>query len=204
VLTDRLAAAACGRTLAETVAAACEAGTVGVVFREKDLPRPERHRLGSEVAAAMPPRGTLLVASDAGLAADLGAAGVHLAADDPWPVSAPTVVGRSCHEQAELRAAADDGVDYVTVSPVYLTPSKPGYGPALGAEGIRDFTAGADIPAVYALGGIDSARVPECLAAGAFGVAVMSSVMAAEDPGAAVMALLATIETRPSVQEAGR
>jgi len=204
VLTDRRAAAACGRSLAETVAAACAAGTVGVVFREKDLAPTERRRLGNEVVAAIPPGCALLVASDARLAAELGATGVHLAADDPWPVPAPTMVGRSCHDQTELHAAADEGVDYVTISPVYPTASKPGYGPSLGAEGLRDLTARSDIPAVYALGGIDSARVAECRAAGAAGVAVMSAVMAAEDPSAVVTELLAALEAGPRVQEVRR
>jgi thiamine-phosphate diphosphorylase len=201
VLTDRKAAAARGRTLAEMVAAAGEAGAVGVVFREKDLAPAERRKLGSEVAAAMRPDGTLLVASDAPLAAELGAAGVHLAADDPSPVPTPTVIGRSCHDHAELQAAVAEGVDYVTVSPVYPTVSKPGYGPALGGEGLRALTALPDAPPVYALGGVDSARVAECLAAGAVGVAVMGAVMAAEDPAAAVTELLAALEASSRVKE---
>jgi thiamine-phosphate diphosphorylase len=201
VLTDRVAAAARGRTLAETVAAAGNAGAVGVVLREKDLAPAERRRLAGEVAAAMRPDGTLLVASDAPLAAELGAAGVHLAAGDPSPVPTPAVIGRSCHDRAELQAAAVEGTDYVTVSPVYPTPSKPGYGPALGGDGLRELTALPDAPPVYALGGIDSARIAECLAAGAVGVAVMGAVMAAEDPAGAVAALLAALDASSHVKE---
>jgi thiamine-phosphate pyrophosphorylase len=92
-----------------------------------------------------------------------------------------------------LWAAAAEGVDYVTVSPVYPTPSKPGYGPALGKHTLSDLTAIAGAPPVYALGGVDTARAPECLAAGAAGVAVMGAVMAAEDPAAVVAALLAAL-----------
>jgi thiamine-phosphate diphosphorylase len=201
VLTDRKAGAARGRTLAETVAAAGESGAVGVVFREKDLAPAERRKLGSEVAAAIGPNVTLLVASDAPLAAELGAAGVHLAAGDLSPVPTPTVIGRSCHDHAELQAAVAEGVDYVTVSPAYPTASKPGYGPALGGEGLRALTALPDAPPVYALGGIDSARVAECLAAGAVGVAVMGAVMAAEDPAATVTELLAALEASSRVKE---
>ena len=201
VLTDRAAAAARGRTLAETVAAAVSAGARAVVFREKDLAPADRRSLGAEVAAVMPPDGRLLVASDSHLAAELDAAGVHLAADDPLPEPAPATVGRSCHDRMEVRAAAAQGVDYVTVSPVYPTPSKPGYGPALGREALRDLAATADAPPVYALGGVDAARIPDCIAAGAAGVAVMGAVMASEDPGAAVAALVAALGTTSGVEE---
>lgn len=193
VLTDRLAAAAHGRTLTETVAAAVRAGTRAIVLREKDLPPTERLRLGVEVADVLPPDGRLVIASDAKLATELGAAGVHLAVGDRWPSRAPDLVGRSCHDAAEVQAAAGAGATYVTVSPVYSTPSKPGYGPALGPDGLRDLCNIPGGPPVYALGGIDAARVPECLAAGAAGVAVMGAVMAAEDPAAAVAGLLAAL-----------
>jgi thiamine-phosphate diphosphorylase len=200
VLTDRVAAEARGRTLPETVAAAVGAGVRAVVLREKDLSRSDRRRLGAEIAAAMPPAGRLLVASDARLATELGA-GVHLAAGDPLPEPTPATVGRSCHDRAELQAAAADGVNYVTVSPLYPTPSKPGYGPALGMDALRELTSFTDAPPVYALGGVDAARAPECLAAGAAGVAVMGAVMAAEDPAAAVTALLAALDVASPVKE---
>jgi thiamine-phosphate diphosphorylase len=201
VLTDRVAAAARGRTLPETVAAAVAAGARAVVFREKDLSRADRRSLGAAVAAVMPPDGCLIVASDARLATQLGAAGVHLAADDPRPEPAPTTVGRSCHDRAELQAATVDGVDYVTVSPVYPTPSKPGYGPALGEAALRRLIAIPDAPTVYALGGVDAARAPECLAAGAAGAAVLGAVMAAEDPAIVVTALLAALDVTSGVKE---
>ena len=202
VLTDRAASAARGRALADTVAAAVSAGARAVVFREKDLPPAERRRLGAEVAAAMPSDGRLLVASDARLAADLDAAGVHLAAGDSWPEPAPATIGRSCHDRTEVRAASAAGADYVTVSPVYATSSKPGYGPALGQGGLRDLVVVADTLPVYALGGVDAAGAPACVAAGATGVAVMGAVMASEDPEAAVTALLAALGAAADVREA--
>jgi thiamine-phosphate diphosphorylase len=201
VLTDRAASTARGRTLAETVVAAVGAGPVAVLFREKDLPPAERRRLGAEVAAAMPPDGRLLVASDARLAAELDADGVHLAAGDAWPEPAPTTIGRSCHDRTELQSATAEGVDYVTVSPVYPTASKPGYGPALGQEGLSDLAGVADTLPLYALGGVDATRAPACMAAGATGVAVMGAVMGSEDPGAAVAGLLAALGAVAEVKD---
>ncbi len=201
VLTDRLAATAHGRTLAETVAAAVGAGTRAVVLREKDLLPTERRSLGVEIMDTLPPDGRLLIASDAKLAAELGAAGVHLAVGDRWPAPAANLVGRSCHDAAEVQAATATGASYVTVSPVYPTASKPGYGPALGPDGLRDACNVPGAPPVYALGGIDAPQVPECLAAGASGVAVMGAVMAAEDPAAAVARLIVALGDAPRLRE---
>lgn len=185
MLTDRGLAEGAGRTLPATVAAAVLGGARAVVLREKDLPAGARLELARELRALLDPVGGLLiVASDARVARDAGTAGVHLARDEPPPERTGLLVGRSCHDAAELRAAAGSGLDYVTLSPIYPTPSKPGYGPALGpamAGLIRD-TPGC--PPVYALGGVTPERAVECRTAGAYGIAVMGAVMRAGDPAA--------------------
>lgn len=199
VLTDRRQSEAVGRTLPETVAAAVRGGARAVVLREKDLPAPERLDLARELRALLDPvNGLLIVASDADVARTAGAAGVHLARtetppharglrrarDEPRPGGTDIIVGRSCHDAAELCAAAGLGVDYVTLSPVYASPSKPGYGPALGPAmaGLIADTPGC--PPVYALGGITPERAADCRTAGAYGVAVMGALMGAADPTA--------------------
>lgn len=188
VLTDRRQAADAGRDLPATVTAAVAGGASGVVFREKDLPGAERAALGADVVAAAGPV-PVLVAGDLDLAEALGAAGVHLAADQPWPAT-DLVVGRSCHDAAELADATAHEAGYVTLSPVWATASKPGYGPALGPDGLAALAAGTDRP-VFALGGVtDAARARACVAAGAAGVAVMGAVMAATDPEALVRSLV--------------
>ena len=176
VLTDRTLTR--GRPLVDVVRAAVDGGAQQVVLREKDLPRAERAALADELRAFVP---TLLVASDATIAAG----GVHLAAADPMPARRPLVVGRSCHSADELERAASDGCDYATLSPIFASPSKPGYGPALGLDALRN----APLP-VYALGGVDPARARACVDAGAIGVAAMGFVMRADDPAVAVKELL--------------
>ena len=178
VLTDRTLVPA-GRHLVEVVRAAVEGGASHVVLREKDLPRPERAALAAELRAFVP---VLLVASDPSIEAD----GVHLAAVDLFPVGRPAVVGRSCHSHADLERAAAEGCDYATLSPIFESTSKPGYGPALGVAALAD----APLP-VYALGGVDAANARRCIDAGAAGVAVMGFVMRADDPAIAVKELLA-------------
>lgn len=188
ILTDRHQAP---RPLADVVRAAIDGGARAVVVREKDLPRPERARLADQLRPILADAGAiLLVASDATIPAD----GIHLAAQDHLPTARPALVGRSCHSPDALQAAADEGCDWATLSPIFPSPSKPGYGPALDTAAL----AGAPLP-VYALGGVDAGRVAACVAAGATGVAVMGAVMRAADPAAVVATLLAALDA-----EAGR
>lgn len=193
VLTDRHQAARAGRSLVATLADAADGGPVDVVLREKDLPRHERARLATDLADRLRPRGgRVLVASDAPMAHHVGADGVHLAEADPWPDLPLDVVGRSCHQPADLEAAAAHGATYATYSPVFVTASKPGYGPVVGLDGLARACRRAKL-AVVALGGIDPSSTAACRAAGAVGVAVMGAVMAAADPAGVVAGILAAL-----------
>jgi thiamine-phosphate pyrophosphorylase len=186
VLTDR---SQCAGGLLDAVAAAVDGGARAVVLREKDLPAEERDRLADRLRALLHPVGGVLVRAGTAGSAGAGAGAVHLAANDPFPRPRPAVVGRSCHSVDELRRAKAEGCDYVMLSPVFPTASKPGYGPALGLAGLASLAAVG--PPVYALGGIRPADVPGCLTAGARGVAVMGSIM--RDPGT-VPAYLAALK----------
>ena len=173
VLTDR---SQCAGPLVDVVAAAVDAGARAVVLREKDLPETQRARLAEHLRAILEPVGGLLIL--AGRRGDVGRRGdaVHLAASDAFPTRRPSLVGRSCHCADEVADAGVEGCDYVTLSPVFATTSKPGYGPALGLGGLAALTTGA-VPPAYALGGVHPPDVADCLAAGASGIAVMGPVM---------------------------
>jgi thiamine-phosphate diphosphorylase len=186
VLTDRTQ---CDRPLRDIVAGAVDGGARAVLLREKDLDDDERGALAEELRAVLDPVGGVLV--HGGLPRAAGTDAVHLSARDPFPVPRPALVGRSCHSAEELDRASAEGCDYVLLSPVFPTASKPGYGPALGLDGFAQLVP--DAPVAYALGGVLPADVPGCLAAGAYGVAVMGPVM--RDPGV-VPAYLAALEKR--------
>ncbi|MEU7906091.1 thiamine phosphate synthase [Actinoplanes sp. NPDC049118] len=180
VLTDRRLAA---RPLVEVVAAAVRGGASWVVLREKDLAYAERYALAAALRVVVPP-GRLVVAGPDPLGGDA----VHLSETDPVPPDAG-IVGRSCHGAPRLSTE-----DYVTLSPIYPTATKPGYGPALGPA--RAAELAGDVPWL-ALGGIDSpGRVAECLAAGAAGVAVLGAVMRAVDPESVTAELVAAAGVR--------
>ena len=174
VLTDRRLAA---RPLTEVVAAAIRGGASWVILRDKDLGYAERRALADGLRAVVP-LGRLVVAGPDPLGGDA----VHLAAADPVPAGV-SLVGRSCHDVPQLSTE-----DYVTLSPIYPTPTKPGYGPALGPSAAATLAGG--VPWL-ALGGVDSPqRAAACAAAGAAGIAVLGAVMRAADPEAVTRALV--------------
>jgi thiamine-phosphate pyrophosphorylase len=199
VVTDRHMAEAAGHRLVDVVAAAVSAGpaeSIGVLVREKELARSARAALAAELGEVVTSvGGVLLVSGDIDLAREVGAHGVHLAAADPWPEEPARrhralVIGRSCHTIADLTDARAAGADYASLSPVFATRSKPGYGPALGVAGLAaGCRAVPDLP-VLALGGIRPGRVAPCLAAGARAVAVMGEVMRSGDPPEVVRRLV--------------
>lgn len=193
VLSDRRQATRLG--VVATVAAAVAGGARVVVLREKDLKWAERVELGCALAELLAPvGGTLIVAgADVELAVTIGAGGLHLAATDSYPADrGALVIGRSCHDVEEVRSAVAEGADYVTVSPVFASLSKPGYGPALGVAALAELAGLAPVP-VVALGGITPANARACLAAGAAGVAVMGTVMRSGDPCVTTVTLLAAL-----------
>jgi len=182
VLTDRRQAA---RPLTEVVSAAVDGGARSVVLREKDLPRSSRLALAAALRAILRPVGGRLIVAGPD---PLGGDAVHLAAADPVPAGVG-FVGRSCHDGTELAGLSTE--DYATVSPVFTSASKPGYGPALGVPGLAQLVARTGKP-LLALGGVTSpADAAACVAAGAAGVAVMGAVMRARDPAELVAGLVA-------------
>jgi thiamine-phosphate pyrophosphorylase len=185
LVTDRHQAAA---PLDDIVTDAIAAGVRWIWLRDRDLPPAERRALAQRLLALTRPRGAYLsIGGDIDLAAALAVDGVHLAAGAPVAAArarlgASALIGVSAHCEADVAAAAAAGADYATLSPIFPTASKPGYGPALGVATLGRATH-LDMP-VLALGGVTPARAPECLEAGAAGIAVMGEVMrAAARPG---------------------
>ncbi len=174
-----------GRPLAEVIEAAVAGGVEGVILRERDRPD---HELAGLLERLLPLRRRgvrLLVSRRLDLARAWGLDGVQLAADAVEPAQARAwlgpgaLIGYSAHSGKEARRAAEEGASYVTLSPIYPTGSKPGapgHGPGWLAQASKDLP----VP-VLALGGVTAARVPEVLAAGAWGVAAVAAIGAAAD-----------------------
>jgi len=194
VISDRRKARRPFEELAEAIFAG---GCRWLSLREKDLPLAERRALLSALMMVGRRWGaTVTVHEDVDAAVISGAAGVHLpSAGNPEAARARLpdgLIGASAHSAAEASALLGSGADYVTISPVFITASKPGYGPAIGLGGLAEIVRQVSGP-VIALGGITAANASLCLSAGASGVAVMGEVMRAANPQAAVEAMLAAI-----------
>jgi len=119
---------------------------------------------------------------------------LHLGQDDlPLSLARDIVgpdplFGRSTHDEQQLAVSVTEDVDYFCVGPCWPTPTKPGR-TAPGLELVRAAAATGTAKPWFAIGGIDLARVPEVVAAGARRIVVVRAITAAEDPAAAARAL---------------
>jgi thiamine-phosphate pyrophosphorylase len=195
VITDRRQAA---RGLIEIATAAFDGGGRWLSLREPDLRRTDRlARLYNLIAIAAPYGATVTVHGDLDSASGAGAHGVHLPrGGDPAvarrALGPAALIGVSAHSLDEARNAEQGGADYVTLSPIFASTSKPGYGPALGLDGLAGIAAAVTVP-VLALGGLDESDIAACIGAGAAGVAVMGCVMRAPDIAGKTGALVAAL-----------
>ncbi len=177
IVTDRHQAI---RPLVEMAEAAFASGARWIWLRDRDLPERERRVLAHDLAACAARYGAVLtVGADIALAAETGA-GLQIAAGADIAVLRGKLgpkawIGVSAHSLDELRQAHDAEADYVTLSPIFPSSSKPGYGPALGLETLRE-AARLGLP-ILALGGVTVANACACAEAGASGVAVMGPAM---------------------------
>ena len=197
IITDRRQARLPLEELAE---AAFLGGCRWFSLREKDLPPAERCRLlGSLVALGRRFGAVVTAHEDIEAVVVTGADGVHLPSGGR-PRAARTrlpgaLIGASAHSAGEAARLFGAGADYVTVSPVFVTASKPGYGPALGLDGLANIVAESPGP-VIALGGITAENAASCFAAGARGIAVMGEIMRAADPQETVEHILRAMSGR--------
>ena len=125
----------------------------------------------------------------------VGTDGVHVGEHD-LPVDATRrilgpdrLLGATARDAASALDLAQHGASYLGVGPCFATGSKSGLPAPLGSEGLRTVTDAVTLP-VIAIAGITAQRVPELLAAGAYGVAVIGAVWNAEDPRGAIEGLL--------------
>jgi thiamine-phosphate pyrophosphorylase len=187
---------ACGRPLEDVVAECCDAGATSIELRDKEATGEELLRHTEALLAVTRARDALLIINDRmDVALAAGADGVHLGPDD-LPVEAARriaprgfLLGYSTDDPDEARTAARAGADYLGVGAVYGTRSKPGLeDEAIGPERVRAVLEAAALPGV-GIGGITAENAGAVARAGA-GVAVLSAVMGADEPGRAVRAIV--------------
>jgi thiamine-phosphate pyrophosphorylase len=114
-------------------------------------------------------------------------------------VGSEAIVGLSTHSREQIEAAAEQPVDYISVGPIWETPTKQGR-PATGLELIQTAAEIAKRP-WFAIGGIDTENVADVIDAGASRICVVRAIRDAADPRAAATALFAGVA--PTAREEG-
>jgi thiamine-phosphate diphosphorylase len=185
-----------GRDPVAQARAACAGGAAVVQLRAKRASDPVALGWAREIRALTRAAGVAFVVNDRfDLALLAEADGVHLGQEDLPPARVPAdararlALGRSTHTLEQVRAARGEPVAYVAFGPLFGTRSKDSPWSARGLEALAAAVREAAPLAVVAIGGIDAARAPEVLRAGARGVAVISAVAGAADPEAAAREL---------------
>jgi len=206
VIDRRVARHPLDRVVEECVAA----GVDWIQIRERELEAAallefaEAMRAAAQRGAGSRPF-SLIINRRVDLALALAAQGVHLGFDALAAGEARALLGEnalvgvSAHSPEDVAAAAREGASYAHLAPVFAPLSKPSSRPPLGLASVSE-AAGHGIP-VLAQGGVSAARCPELLAAGAAGVAVTGSILAAEEPGRAAEELRRALDDGPHVQK---
>lgn len=181
--------------LLETVEAALQGGLSLVQYRDKSSEDVDRMQIGRQLQQICHQYNALFIMNDrVDLAVAVEADGVHLGQQD-LPIALARqilgpqrLIGRSTTNPEEMQRALQEGADYIGVGPVYATPTKPGKA-AAGLDYVRYAAQHCPIP-WFAIGGINADNLPEVVASGATRVAIVRSVMAAEQPTLATRQLL--------------
>ncbi len=135
-----------------------------------------------------------IVNDDPLIAVESEADGVHLGQDDmPLPEARKAfpslrIFGLSTHSYAQMEAAKAVMPDYAGVGPVYATPTKDIPDPTLGPAEAGRIVQASPWPTV-AIGGIDEARLPEVIRAGAVNFSVVRAVCQSRMPYDAIRRL---------------
>jgi thiamine-phosphate pyrophosphorylase len=164
-------------------------------LRLKRTPAHEAVEVAKALAWLVRQAGAQLIINDRvdwALLAD--AAGVHLGADD-LPVSEARkllgpgkLIGATVRNLADIRAAAEQGADYVGLGPVFATRTKVVDAPVLGLAGLRAIASECPVP-VVAISGINLSNVAQVAAQRVHAAAVGSALLEACDIAAAAREL---------------
>ena len=173
------------------VRAALAGGARVIQYRDKKADPKQREATARALHALCREHGVpLLINDDVALAADVGAAGVHLGRDDPdigaarATLGPAALIGVSCYnELARARAAQAAGADYVAFGRFFPSRTKPQAVPAT-PELLHAARAALRIP-IVAIGGITPENGGSLIAAGADALAVIEGVFAQPDIRAA-------------------
>ena len=152
-----------------------------IQFRHKGFLSREALACLEKIAELAQAAGAMLVVNDRADLAKLFGAALHLGQDDLPPsvarrvIGADATVGFSTHNEAQLRAACTEPVDYIALGPIFGTVTKDNPDPTVGLDELRRLRPISNRPLV-AIGGIRRANARQVLEAGADSVAVIGDL----------------------------
>jgi thiamine-phosphate pyrophosphorylase len=174
--------------------AALTGGADIVQLREKDLSRAEIEHAAQTFRRVADTFSALFILNDdPELARRCDADGVHVGQDDVSAEQArgllgpDAIIGLSTHSEEQIAASAERPVDYISVGPIWETPTKEGR-PAVGLELIEHAARHAPHP-FFAIGGIDPSNAEQVVGAGAERLCAVRAIRDSADPAAAATAL---------------
>jgi thiamine-phosphate pyrophosphorylase len=198
LVTDR--GLARGRTTLEIVSAAVHGGATVVQLREKDCSTRDFMEQAVAIKKFLNARRIPLIINDrVDVAQAVKADGVHLGQTDmPLEIAKKIlgdsmIIGISAESLQDAIEAEKGGADYLGISPIYATPTKTDTAPPLGLKGLREIRKAVKLPLV-GIGGLTRENSADVVRNGADGVAVVSAIVAADDPEAAAKELKHVIE----------
>lgn len=177
-----------GRPVEYIVEQAVKGGVTMVQLREKESSTLDFVNRALRLKKMLAPRNIPLIINDrldVALASD--ADGLHIGQDDmPYPLARKLlgkdkIIGLSVENIEQAKDANKVDVDYIGLSPVFVTGTKPELLKALGLKGVREI-AGVSKHIMMAIGGINAQNAADVLNAGASGLAVVSAISSADDP----------------------
>jgi thiamine-phosphate pyrophosphorylase len=158
-----------------------------VQLREKDLETRELLRMAYLLKELTVRYSAKLFINDrVDIALAVNAEGVHLGGAGMPAYAARKaagegmLIGVSAHSLEEAIKAEAEGADFITLGPIFETPSKMKYGKPLGPDLLREARGKISIP-VFAIGGIKQERVGTVLTCGASGIALISAILGSEN-----------------------
>ena len=203
LVTDR--GLARGRSTLEIVSAAVYGGATVVQLREKDCSTRDFIEQALTLKDFLKTRGVPLIINDrVDVAQAVEADGVHLGQTDmPLEMAKgilgdSMIIGISAESLQDAIEAEKGGADYLGVSPIYATPTKTDTAAALGLDGLREIHKAVRLPLV-GIGGLNKDNSADVIRNGAEGVAVVSAIVAADDPEAAARELKQMIEKTQTI-----
>ncbi len=191
----------CKQPLIDTISFALKGGVKTVQLREKGLATHELYSIACELRKITSDfKANFIINDRVDIALAVEADGVHLGWQSlPFGIvrkllGFEKLIGVSTHNRQEALQAQEYGADYITFGPIFDTPSKAGLLKPTGVEAIQKLKKEINIP-IVALGGINENNAEAVLDGGADGIAVISSIMQADNPEGAAKCLFNKIIT---------